>query len=387
MSESFFEQQMRRRLWYSICILDVHFSFDRASEPLIDHKSTQPRLPLNVNDSDFGPDSKGGAPEREGLTEMTLAIVLYRAQATGRALSFEEDCIASSAQTMSKTTSPRKQLVEQFEFHIGKLLQYCDPNSSSYAWCTYHGALAALAAMQLSLRRPMNHNGRRSITADPDPTSILRLAATVLERDILKRSDSRGEPFRWFGVIQWHPLAVAIAECYACDNVALLRHVWPMVETSFEYISKVLADYRQGMLWKPLERLMLKTRARITVLLGQNEHGTFTSRSDSEVYAATTASVDPLIYGHKMPSFGPPANPINLQHTPIPASFNFSPTPSTPLHVGAMSVQNNQGGWMMGTPDASFWQQMTPSISDPGWDAWDEFVNKLNFNAEDIMVP
>ena len=97
---------------------------------------------------------------------------------------------------------------------------------------------------------------------DKDPTNILRLATTGLECDIIMRSDSCGEPFRWFN---WRPLAVGIAECYVCDNVAVLRHVWPIIETSFEDVGKVV-EYRQGMVWKPLEILMLKTRSRVHAL-------------------------------------------------------------------------------------------------------------------------
>lgn len=78
-SESFFEQQMRRRLWYTICVLDVYSSFDRGSEPVIAHKSVHPRLPFNINDSDFSPDSEDYFSDRDGLTDMTKALVQYHA--------------------------------------------------------------------------------------------------------------------------------------------------------------------------------------------------------------------------------------------------------------------------------------------------------------------
>lgn len=386
-SESFFEQQMRRRLWYTICLLDVHSSFDRASEPLIDPKSMHPRLPLNISDSEFGPDSEDGSSEKEGVTDMTLALLLYHAQATGKALSFQEDFTLSSAQVTSQTMGPRQQLVEQFELNRRKLLQYCDPNSSSYAWCIYNGSLTTLAAMQLSLRRPMNHKSRRSIALDTDPTSVLRLAATVLERDIIMRSDSRGEPFRWFGVVHWHPLAVAIAECYACDNVALLRHVWPIIENSFEHNGKVLAEYRQGMLWKPLESLMLRTRSRVKLLLEQYDPATSNMTPASSSYVAIPATPDPSGYGGTINHLASSMNSIDVQLKGMPPPFNLPSAPSTPLQIAATSAQTNQGGWVMDSAaNASFWQHMTPSVSDPGWDAWDEFMNESNFNAIDDMM-
>ena len=410
-SESFLEQQMRRRLWYTICLLDLHSSFDRGSEPVIGHRSAQPQLPLNINDSEFRPDSEDCFSDREGLTDMTKALVLYHAQATGKALGVQDDDTPSSAQAMSKTTSARQQLVEQFELRTRKLLRYCDPASSPYAWSTFNGSLAALATMQLSVRRPLNHNGRRGIAMDTDPTNILRLATTVLERDIIMRSDSHGEPFRWFCMVHWHPLAVAIAECYVCDNVAVLRHVWPTIEKSFEYIGKVLAEYRQGMLWKPVERLMLKTRSRIHALLEQINSATYTGMSDSSAYVDTSATLDLSAYGSTtMPLSSSPSS-MDLSPSAVPAPSILTPTistpniqegrtinvqvdasrqpmtPSKPLQTAAISAQKNHAAWMVDSQaDASFWQQVTPSMSDAGWDAWDDFINNFNVDWNDDMM-
>ena len=410
-SESFFEQQMRRRLWYTICLLDLHSSFDRGSEPVIGHRSAHPQLPLNINDSEFQPDSEDCFSDREGLTDMTKALVLYHAQATGKALGVQDEDTPSSAQAMSKATNARQELVEQFELRTRKLLRYCDPESSPYAWSAFNGSLATLATMQLSFRRPLNHNGRRGIAMDTDPTNILRLATTVLERDIIMRSDSRGEPFRWFSIVHWHPLAVAIAECYVCDNVAVLRHVWPTIETSFEYIGKVLAEYRQGMLWKPVEKLMLKTRSRIHALLEQINSATYTGMSDFSAYMDPPAALDSSAYGRAtMPLSTSPTSICFTSPAVAPASV-LTPTmltqniqegrminaqvdascrqmtPSKPLQTAAMSAQENQGAWMVDNQaDASFWQQVTPSMSDAGWDAWDGFLNNFNVDWNDEMM-
>ena len=133
LSDSFFEQPMRRRLWYAICTLDAQFSFDRASEPLTGHKSTHAQLPLNINDSEYGPDSQGSLSDREGMPDMSKALFHARMQTTGMALTFQDDLTPLSTQTMSKSVSHLQQLIEQFELHTRKLLQRCDPDSSPYA--------------------------------------------------------------------------------------------------------------------------------------------------------------------------------------------------------------------------------------------------------------
>lgn len=162
-NSEFSEQQMRRLSRYTICVLDVHSSFNRGSEPVIAHKSMYPRLPFNINDSYFGPDSEACFLDREGPTDMTKALFWYHAQATGKVFGVQEDYTSSSARAMSKTTSARTRLVEQSEIHTRKLLQNCDPYSSAYARSTVNDSLACLANMQLSLRGSINHNDGRGI--------------------------------------------------------------------------------------------------------------------------------------------------------------------------------------------------------------------------------
>ena len=87
-SESFFEQQVRKRLWYTICLLDLQTSFDQASEPLITPESPQPRMPKNANDAEFEPGSDGDLLDREGLTDMTFTLMTYCAQANGKTINF-----------------------------------------------------------------------------------------------------------------------------------------------------------------------------------------------------------------------------------------------------------------------------------------------------------
>jgi hypothetical protein len=75
--DSFFEQQMRKRLWLTICMLDYQTALSQASEPLVKHERVSNALAQlrHVDDVDFGPLS-GPAQDREELTNMTFAYVL-----------------------------------------------------------------------------------------------------------------------------------------------------------------------------------------------------------------------------------------------------------------------------------------------------------------------
>lgn len=74
---SFFEQQMRKRLWLIICMLDYQTALSQNSEPLVKYENVGSALAQirHVNDVDFGP-SSSAVPDREELTDMTFAYVL-----------------------------------------------------------------------------------------------------------------------------------------------------------------------------------------------------------------------------------------------------------------------------------------------------------------------
>ncbi|PIG89629.1 short chain type dehydrogenase [Aspergillus arachidicola] len=71
-----FRPEMRQRLWWMICLLDVYSCEDHAREPIINEEMYDVRLPLNVNDEDLFPGIQALLPERTGGTEMTLFTTL-----------------------------------------------------------------------------------------------------------------------------------------------------------------------------------------------------------------------------------------------------------------------------------------------------------------------
>ncbi len=83
-----FEHEMRRRLWWQICDLDLHAAEDRASNPVIAANSFSTRLPLHINDEDIGLNSIEEAKEREGYTEMTFALSCHEVLDAMRKLSY-----------------------------------------------------------------------------------------------------------------------------------------------------------------------------------------------------------------------------------------------------------------------------------------------------------
>ena len=382
--ESFFDQQMRRRLWYAMCSMDAHLAFDRASKPLIAPNSRHPRLPHNINEMDFGPLSEE-LPERDGITDMSLALMLYRTQATGKGLQFASMLSKPTpdGKPDPETQAKRGKMWSTYESWMTPLLQQLDPNSSPSNWCLYHNAFTAYAALQLTSLRPTKAGNRQRLAMDTEPTNVLRMAVTAIEHDLLKRWDIRGEPFHWHGNTLWNPLSVAISECYTCNDVLLLQQVWPIIETHFNCLSTILAEYRNGVLWQPLERLIAKTRVRVRNVINQQ-------------IAINGGMLAPAVY-YPLQSFFPEATltegmmmPPNdyptlsmtseglLPHD-IASPYNLTPAPWSPLQTQLVPIP---GVPLMedftGVPHTT--QQVDLNRIDPGWETWDNFLCQINFD-------
>ncbi|GAP90210.1 putative transcription fungi [Rosellinia necatrix] len=83
-----FEVEIRRRVWYALCSLDVRASEDQGTDFTIQHGSFDTKLPLNINDSDISVNMEEPPIERHGITDMTLPIVSMEISIISRQMLF-----------------------------------------------------------------------------------------------------------------------------------------------------------------------------------------------------------------------------------------------------------------------------------------------------------
>ncbi|OTB09417.1 hypothetical protein M426DRAFT_315974 [Hypoxylon sp. CI-4A] len=367
-TESFFNRQIKKRLWYTICVLDLQTAFGQAAEPLIEPNAIPPTLPMNINDAEFDVDTAGEPQEREELTDMTYALVTYGAQRSGRILNFH------SKDPDHFNWEEREEHVSRFEQHVLKLLRFCDPESSTYAWFVFHAAQSRVASMRLSALRPLHRVGNKP-TPVAQRVDLLHVAMEVVEQVNQVRTDPRGEGFRWYVVVQWHALAIAITECFVCPDMRVLRNAWPVVEQAFEDHKAAIERYRQGMLAKPLGRLMDRARRRIHPLLNSYTPSQTPSQPDAE--SSVSPSTDQQSY---QPS-------IRSSHTTTseadhPSSTNVPIEQQQPHQVlNTLDFNFNAIDTMLplGNPAVAYPEIMNNAAGDMSWRTWEEFVSGLSF--------
>ncbi|KAF3393437.1 Transcription factor vrtR2 [Talaromyces pinophilus] len=247
-TETFFNQQMRKRLWFTICLLDVQTCFDPDSRPLIPLEMTQPTLPLNVNDSDFDPSSVGDLPERDEVTDVTFALFTYNLQICGRRLYY-----IPRGEHLA-----RENILKSFKDSVLPLVRHCNPDDSDYSWLVYYASQNLISSTQLHVFRRPDHDHQQQQQQQQQQPSLLELCLENLENIPRIHGDDRGEGFRWYIQPQWPQILLAIKECFVTTDAALLKRAWPLIEDVVGHYEKTHRGpntrSRKLMLRKSLEK-------------------------------------------------------------------------------------------------------------------------------------
>ncbi|KAH8202747.1 hypothetical protein TruAng_003123 [Truncatella angustata] len=268
---TFFDQQMQKRLWLTICVLDLQTSLAQASKPLIGLEEVAECLPSikHINDSDFGLSTVKSVSDRETLTDITFALLKFHLSVFGRHIGQGRTSTSTNVglQLEWETTQQRSQ---HFETEILQLVRFCDPESSTYAWFTWHSTQLFVTGGRLAALRPLHRAKVLNHQTPPrmkDETELLQLTLQALEKMKMMHTDPRAEGFRWMVTIQWHILAIAIAECYVCPDQTLVRRAWALIEFLYQRHESLLTRNSGGRLQGPLGKLMRRTREKLASTL------------------------------------------------------------------------------------------------------------------------
>lgn len=259
-----FETEMRRRLWWQICSLDVRTSEDHGSDPSIAEQSFDTRFPLNVEDEDIDPDMKETPVEREGRTEMTFDLIRYTVSTTVRRLSYappgQGPCSVKNA---SLTMEDKERLIEELHQYLeSKYLKYCD-KERPLDWVSATVSRLILAKMWLIVHHPsLRDNGGAGL---PQATKdrLFRTSVEVIEFSHLLETERLTQKWGWLfrTYVQWHAVAFVLSQLCIRAPGPDVDKAWTAVDSVFEDWGGVVSASKRGMLWKPLRKLMARARS------------------------------------------------------------------------------------------------------------------------------
>ena len=259
-----FQKELRRRLWWQICALDRHASTDRGSDPIITTKSFSTQLPLNINDEDLIRDDHRNVKSRQEYTDITLSLVIHEVFDVERRLNYvlAGEFDRSQART-DECWDQRREWVNARQQRIkDEYLRHCNATIPVQRY-TMLVADVMFATMWLWVYRPLQMRRYSQKLVTQSRTWILDISLDVLEKAVQIPIDPCSRPFRWISTIwvQWHALAVLVAELCVQNEGPSVERAWNVLDSVFEETARHVADSDKGRLWRPIKKLMKKAQA------------------------------------------------------------------------------------------------------------------------------
>lgn len=259
------ELDARRRTLYAIGVLDTHAALDRGTIPILPASAFQ-TPPLDVDDSYSSPGKDKGTSPGPAITGMTHSMMTYRAMLCQRKM-YELSRVGVD------TWTERQQLVMDFGAHVDELSERINSSRVPIHVLIVTSGRKIHRSLELLLRRPPYRQSRESVPLWDD-FDIMLAATEVLELH-LEVAPSKLKPWAWKNWVQWHALAVLLAELLTRLSDPLSDHAFEVASNAYSYYARIVADSQSGLLWKPIARLMRRVHdARHSADMSSQGHDT-----------------------------------------------------------------------------------------------------------------
>ena len=354
-----FQTEMRRRLWWSIVHLDIRCVEDRGSDPFVLDNSFNTKRPLNIHDTDMDPDSWEPIIERHEFTAYTKTHLSDLFWGTAVRVGHVSPVKEGAKSLPSIPIDQKLSLVDQQEKRLERdVLVYCDP-ANPLAWVTSTVVRLVMARLRLAIYHPPMHDDRSPYHQSVGRDTVLKTAVQILEYSHLLDTEPAAAKWRWYfrTHVQWHALAAVLAEMCVQNKGPLVERAWTIVDVVFDEWSARIADSKNGMLWRPIKKLMSKAQAK------RNEAKQTTSSS------------------------------VSQQQQPLPQFDTISPLQdpnfaNVPFHPDSVLGLSQRYNLEQGLPsDILSSLNVSDTEGTINWAEWDEFMQDFEMTDPGAMDP
>jgi hypothetical protein len=248
-----FQTEMRRRLWWDICILDVRAADDQGTELAIPYGSFSTGMASNLNDSDIWPGMEHSPSPREEVTNVTL--LRHCAEVTRHA---QELMMGGASATLEENNRRLQALEDRFDREYFNLT---DPSRDP----TYLSAAGffrtATARLSLSAFLPILYASPSTDNYEGLRIAMLSRALEVIEHNHALNTDIRCQPWRWVYQTQrhWHAVIFLLIELCRRPWSATMERAWLALQSPWLIPARAPIDSNYSVL-VPLRRLMSRVR-------------------------------------------------------------------------------------------------------------------------------
>ncbi|CAK7210185.1 hypothetical protein SCUCBS95973_000693 [Sporothrix curviconia] len=226
-----FETEMRRRLFWALCILDMRCAEDQGTDLTILEQGVDTMPPLNINDADISPDSTELPTAREGATDMTFALIRFEICRVARRLHAIHSAMGPiEPGDATLTFEERERMIHEVYDRVENVyLKHGDQGSNPMFWVAANIARVICAKMTLVIYQPVLFPGPANEAMSCEVRDRLFTACTELfEYSYILTMDSRTKQWRWLfqTYTQWQAVAYALIEAARRPWSASVERAW-----------------------------------------------------------------------------------------------------------------------------------------------------------------
>ncbi|KAE8548948.1 hypothetical protein EYB25_009331 [Talaromyces marneffei] len=223
-----FETEMRRRLWWQICTLDVRTAQDHRSDPCILEHSFNTKLPANISDVSLDPDMSKYPAIMHQRTEMLFSLVQFELEYFLRQVAFSDKFVQENSYTALPYSRIRK-AIDLFQERIQKqYISHCDPSIPLGFMMINLGQLV-IEKMRLKARKSSEDHGRNQ-----EQVGICIRISQIAHR---MRAHEKGQKWLWLLERQLELDALTFLLTYLCGETegANVELTWEAVNDLYDY--------------------------------------------------------------------------------------------------------------------------------------------------------
>ncbi|KAI0845951.1 fungal-specific transcription factor domain-containing protein [Daldinia vernicosa] len=251
-----FEAEMRRRLWWHVCLLDVRASEDQGMDLTIIPGSFDTRQPLNINDDDIDPEKKEMPKEREGITDMTFSLM------TSSQCEVTREMMAVSLKDGVPQIDVQDRLLNEYYERLEKTyLQYSSAEGNVTYWVVVVIARLVMAKMSLIVYFPVLFSPESEHASDEMRNRLFIAAIEVAEYNHTLNAEQACRQWRWIyqTYTHWYAVVYLLIEMARRPWSPLVERAWVALHSNW-LIPPRSSNDKNLRFWVPLRKLMAKAR-------------------------------------------------------------------------------------------------------------------------------
>ncbi|KAK4895788.1 hypothetical protein LTR27_006270 [Elasticomyces elasticus] len=262
-----FDAELRRRLWWHICGLETRAAEETTGRAKSIQEGRNVRFPANLNDDDLTPNATEMPQARKGRTDMSWVLMRWEIQYLTLRVAGVRKLVEPDGQPLNNEIVGARQ-----RYIFEETSQRLESEYSQHLHKSRPLDLMALAQyeciilkVKMMIECPNAHSqvARNSgEMSTQERARILQDSVAIISITHMLTVDRRVEKWHWFirGYIQWHSLAIVVAELGRMKNKDFTISAWAVLDPILADWDRMYLNKKGEAAWDHVHALISRAR-------------------------------------------------------------------------------------------------------------------------------